>query len=188
MVCLEESTCRSSSNAIFCLVSDVCGFKETFVYTHVLCLVVYSTSVVYFHTPLLCFAGPTLRALLQTCSDRAGCSFPFSSMNYRQRPRSPEPQQPTSQTQQKLTALVLFGNMPWIWLLSCVSHTTDSWVCPGCRHYAMKTSSGSIIKAEKNKEMSTMSHIIEIRKTLLQYFTLIDYRHTWTTRVGSLYA
>lgn len=73
----------------------------------VFCWVVYSIrGVFYFHTPPL--TGSTLRAVVQTCSDRTGCAVPFSSMNYRQRACSLQPQQSTSQTQQKLTALVLF--------------------------------------------------------------------------------
>lgn len=86
--------------------------------------------VFYFHTPLLCFAGSTLRALEQTCSDRTGCSVPFSSMNYRQRPCSLQPLQPTSQTQQKPTDLVLFwGHALDIIILSAIA---DIWIGPAC--------------------------------------------------------
>lgn len=114
-----------------------------------LCWVVYSTwGVIYFHTPLL--AGSTLRALVQTCSDRTRCSIPFSSMNYRQRPCSPQPQQPTSQAQQKLTALVVF----WKHELS-FGWITDIWICSSWHEWYvviivwLKTSSSNIIQVGK---------------------------------------
>lgn len=82
---------------------------ETIVCTHGLCWAVGHIWIVfYFHTSLLCSAASTLRAWARTCSDSAHCSIPFSSMNYRQRACSLQPQQPASQTQHKLTALALF--------------------------------------------------------------------------------
>lgn len=66
-----------------------------------------------------------LRALVQTCSDRTGCSVPFRSMNYRQRPCSPQPQQPTSQTQQRLTGLVLFWKHALYITLKLYNNTAD---------------------------------------------------------------
>lgn len=106
------------------------------------------------------FLLTTLRALVQTCSDRTRCSVPFSSMNYRQRPRSPQPQQPTSQTQQKLTELVVFWKHDL--LCSWIITIADIQICSSWREWFgviilwIKTSSNNNIQVEKKEKMSYM--------------------------------
>ena len=108
-----------------------------------LCWMVCSTyGVFYFHTPLL--SDSTIRALLQTCSDGMDCSVPFSFMNYRQRPCSLQPQQPTTQTERKHTALVLFWKHAWnftIKLDNCYS-----------RHGSVQPDINDMLSSVRNKD------------------------------------